>query len=88
MQSTRRKEKYRRTERMGTIMADMKFEIVDQLLVISESTSSWKLELNIVKWYDNEPKYDLRNWNSDHSKCGKGITLTEDELNALLKFKK
>ncbi len=28
-------------------------------------------------------KYDLRSWSPDHSKMGKGITLSESELTAL-----
>ena len=42
-----------------------------------------KKEINLVKWNDFAPKYDLRDWNEDHTRMGKGITLTEDELNKL-----
>ena len=30
-----------------------------------------------------EPKYDLREWNPDHSRMGKGITLTDEEVETL-----
>ena len=40
----------------------------------------YHLELNLVKWGENEPKYDLRRWNDDRSKMTKGITLTKEEL--------
>lgn len=30
--------------------------------------------------YDKDPVYDLREWNEDHTKMSKGITLTKDEL--------
>lgn len=43
----------------------------------------WKLELNLVSWNNQKPKYDLRPWNSDHTKCGKGVTMSEDELMTL-----
>ena len=39
--------------------------------------------MNMVSWNGKEPKYDLRDWSPDHSKMGKGMTLTREELNAL-----
>lgn len=46
--------------------------------MISTSTSGWNTELNRISWNGNEPKYDLRSWSPDHSKMGKGITLSEE----------
>lgn len=69
-------------------MADKKFEIIEQLVVLKKKSSGWSTELNYVKWFDNEPKYDIRDWNDDHTRCGKGITLDEEELDALLSYKK
>ena len=37
----------------------------------------------MVSWNDREPKYDLREWNPDHTRMGKGITLTEEDINML-----
>lgn len=65
------------------MMAELKYEIIEEIGVISEGSKGWKTELNIVKWGDNEPKYDLRPWNEDHTKMGKGITLTSDEIESL-----
>ena len=31
----------------------------------------------------DRPKYDLREWNPDHSRMGKGITLTDEEVETL-----
>lgn len=64
-------------------MAELKYTIIDTLAVLSEKKGGWKKELNLVAWGDNEPKYDIRDWSEDHSKMGKGVTLSEDELNAL-----
>lgn len=36
-----------------------------------------------MSWNGNEPKYDIRSWNEDHTKMGKGITLTDEELRIL-----
>ena len=61
---------------------DMKCEILDTLLEFPEERG-YRLELNLIKWGDNAPKYDLRRWNEDRSRMTKGITLTEDELELL-----
>ena len=62
---------------------DIKFEIVKEIGVLSESSKGWKKELNLVSWNDGTPKYDLRDWDPEHQKMGKGVTLTEDEVRAL-----
>ncbi|MBR0092535.1 MAG: YdbC family protein [Lachnospiraceae bacterium] len=60
-------------------MADFKYEIKEELAVLSESAKGWKKELNLVSWNEGAPKYDLRDWSPDHEKMGKGITLTREE---------
>lgn len=64
-------------------MANIKFEIKETAGVISESAKGWKKELNLISWNDKEAKYDIRDWDSEHKKMGKGITLNVDELRAL-----
>lgn len=44
----------------------------------------WQKHLTLSSWYGGEPKYDLRAWNEDMSKYGKGITLTDSDLYDLL----
>lgn len=46
----------------------------------------WQKHLTLCSWFDREPVYDLRTWNSDMSKCGKGITLNDAELFDLLGY--
>ncbi len=65
---------------------ELKFEIINNIGVVSEGTKGWQLELNRVSWNGNEPKYDLRSWSPDHAKMGKGITLTEEEVVSLSKI--
>ncbi|MCL2693752.1 MAG: PC4/YdbC family ssDNA-binding protein [Oscillospiraceae bacterium] len=67
-------------------MAEIKYEITKELGVISENQKGWKIELNMVSWNDNPPKYDIRNWSPDRERMGKGITLTEEEMAALMKL--
>ena len=64
-------------------MAELKFEITERIGVLSESAKGWTKELNKVSWNEREPKYDLREWNPDHSRMGKGITLTDEEVETL-----
>ena len=64
-------------------MAELKYEITKEIGVISESAKGWSKELNMVSWNDHEPKYDIREWSPDHSRMGKGVTLTVDELATL-----
>ncbi|MBK5252070.1 MAG: YdbC family protein [Peptostreptococcaceae bacterium] len=61
----------------------LKFEIKKDIGVLSESGSGWKKELNLVSWNDRDPKYDIRDWDPDHGKMGKGITLSREEAVAL-----
>ncbi|EHQ92329.1 YdbC family protein [Desulfosporosinus youngiae] len=64
-------------------MADIKFEIKETIGALSESAKGWKKELNLISWNDKEPKYDIREWSPDHTKMGKGVTLTKEELENL-----
>lgn len=61
----------------------IEYKIVDTIAILSHK-NAWTLELNIVKWGENSPKLDIRTWNEDHSKCGKGITLTDEEARTLI----
>ena len=64
-------------------MSDIQYEILQSLGVISQSSSGWAKELNVISWNDRPPKFDLRDWSADHTKMGKGVTLTREELLAL-----
>ena len=64
-------------------MAEIKFEIVRHLGVIAESAKGWKKEVNMVAWNDRAPKLDIREWDSQHEKMGKGITLSTEEIKKL-----
>ena len=64
-------------------MAEIKFEIEKELGSISESSKGWTKELNLISWNGKEAKYDLRDWDAEHKKMGKGITLTVEEVKKL-----
>ena len=61
-------------------MAEIKYEITEELAVLSESARGWTKELNMVSWNDREPKYDIREWAPDHARMGKGVTLNKEEM--------
>ena len=67
-------------------MADIKFNIMEQYGILSNSRSGWTKELNLVSWNDGAPKLDLRESGPDHTKMGKGITLTEKEAATLIQL--
>lgn len=65
-------------------MAEVKYEVKEVIISVNDGVSPWNLELSLVSWNGREPKYDIRKWNPDHSKMGKGVTMSEDE--AILLF--
>ncbi len=64
-------------------MAEIKYEIIEKIGVLTESGRGWRKELNLISWNDRVPKYDLREWSPDGEKMGKGITLSKEDLAAL-----
>lgn len=67
-------------------MAELKYEITENLGVLSENAKGWTKELNRVSWNGYPPKYDIREWSPDHSRMGKGVTLTDEEFENLKKL--
>ncbi|MGL6292436.1 YdbC family protein [Eubacterium aggregans] len=57
-----------------------KFEVVEEIGVLSEGSDGWQKELNLVSWNERDPKYDIREWDANHEKMRKGVTLSVDEL--------
>lgn len=66
-------------------MADVKFEIVKHVCVLSDRGRGWTREVNLVRWNDSEPKLDMRDWSPDRSAMRKGLTLTRSEFLVLVK---
>lgn len=69
-------------------MSDFKFEITEHLGTLSESARGWTKELNKVSFNDRPAKYDLREWDPDHQKMSKGVTLSDEEMEILSKILK
>ncbi|MEW8985085.1 MAG: PC4/YdbC family ssDNA-binding protein [Bacillus anthracis] len=64
-------------------MAEIKFEITERIAVLSESAKGWTKELNLISWNGREPKFDIREWDPNHEKMGKGVTLSKEEMDKL-----
>ena len=64
-------------------MAEIQFDVVKHIGVVSDGKGGWKKELNMVSWNGRTPKIDIREWAPGREKMGKGITLTKDEAEKL-----
>lgn len=62
----------------------LEFEIVKHVAVLSTSPKGWTKELNLISWNGGSAKWDIRDWSPDHEKMGRGVTLTENEMTALI----
>lgn len=62
---------------------EIKYDIIEELGVLSESAKGWKKELNLISWNGGAPKYDIRDWAPEHEKMGKGVTLSTEEAKKL-----
>ena len=71
----------KKKEKLG--IAELKYEIIKSIGILSETNNGWKKEVNIVSWNGGEPKYDIRSWNPDHTKMGRGVTLSSTEIEKL-----
>lgn len=67
------------------MVTEFKYEIVERIAVLSQSSKGWTKELNLVSWNERDPKYDIREWSPDGTKMGKGITLSNEEAAVLKK---
>ena len=65
---------------------NVKCEVVEKCGVVSERANGEKLEVRYISWNGKPPKYDIRPWRVDddgNETCGKGLTLTGEELEKL-----
>lgn len=60
-------------------MADIKYEVIESIGILADTSKGWTKEFKLISWNDKEPKYDIRDWAPDGEKMGKGVTLTREE---------
>jgi len=64
-------------------MPEIKFEIKENIGVISEDSKGWTKEVNLISWNGREANFDIREWAPEHVKMSKGVTLNKEELKKL-----
>lgn len=57
---------------------DFKFEIIKDYGGFGDG--KWQKHLTLTSFCGKPPVYDLRPWNDDMTKMGKGITLTKEDI--------
>lgn len=63
---------------------DFNYEITEHIATISENkTGNYTLELNRISYYGAAPRLDLRKWDRKNNQMLKGITLSDEEAEAL-----
>ncbi len=60
-------------------MKQITSEITKEIAVLGENDRGYTKEANFVSWNGNTANLDIREWHPNHERCGKGVTLTEDE---------
>ena len=63
---------------------EVRFEIVEHIAVLAEQPTGWRKELNFVSWNDKEPKYDIRDWDPEHERMSRGVTLFPEEMKRIV----
>lgn len=62
----------------------MECKIVKHFGDLSKAKSGWALEFNMVEWTPDNgssfQRYDIRHWSPDHTKAGKGISMSDEEV--------
>ena len=67
---------------------DVTFEIMEHIGVIDVvdgRDEKWTKEVNVVAWNGGKPKIDVRDWNENHDRMSRGITLTEEQAMKMTK---
>lgn len=63
-----------------------RYSIYKQIGRLSEPNNGWTKELNYISWNGREPVYDIRTWDAEHTKYGKGVTITIGQMAVLKKL--
>ena len=64
----------------------VQFQLVEKLGVLDHHKSGWAREVNLVAWNGNPPKFDIRDWDPEHERMSRGITLFEREAAKLTRI--
>lgn len=65
---------------------EFSFEIVKHLGVVGKGNNGWQKEINMVSWRGAPAKLDIRDWDDNHERMSRGVTLRREEAVAVLKI--
>lgn len=68
------------------MQTEFKFEIVREIGVLSTKRFNGETrnkEVNVISWNGREPRFDIREWDEDHTSMSRGVTLTKEEVRTL-----
>ena len=65
---------------------EIECDILESYGIFSGNIKFWNKEVNLISWNKRPAKLDIRNWQRDHKKCGKGIAITREEAEELVKL--
>ena len=61
------------------------FEIVEHICVLGRGKEEgFMKEFNFVSFRGLAPKWDIREWNKDHTRMTKGVTITDEEMKIMM----
>lgn len=63
---------------------EFSYEIIEEIGQVGNPTpSGWSTRLNLISWNGGTPKLDIRSWNEDMSRMGKGVSLSKEDAKDL-----
>ena len=65
---------------------DVYFQVMAHVAVLSTRETGWTKEVNIVAWNGNAPKVDIREWDPEHERMTRGITLFHEDGKKLIEI--
>lgn len=67
---------------------DIVFEIVEKIGVVENYPTGWTKEINMVSWNGAPAKVDIRDWDKEHERMSRGVTLTEENMGKIMEMMK
>ena len=63
---------------------EFSYEIIEEIGQVGSPTASgWSTRLNLISWNRGRPKLDIRSWNEDMSRMGKGVSFSKEDAKDL-----
>lgn len=63
---------------------EIDFKLIEELGVLETYQTGWTKEVNVVSWNGGVPKIDIRDWDPEHERMSRGVTLHTAEAKRLV----